>query len=69
MHNVDWNGAAVFLGAFGAFCGSMLTVFMQYMNWRDTRREKQNAARRERTLNKVAQTVGVTPEDHDGKTS
>ena len=66
---IDWNGAAVFLGAFGAFCGSMLTVFMQYMNWRDQRRMRDSDARRERTLNKVAVAVNVEPEAHDGKTS
>ncbi len=60
---MDWNGAAVFLGAFGAFLGSLVTVYMQYVTWRDNRKGKAAAERRERTLIKVAETVGVTPEN------
>lgn len=67
MTHFDWNGFAVFLGAFGAFLGAVATLAMQVITWRDARREKLNAARRERTLNAVAQATGVTPEAHDAK--
>lgn len=63
---IDWNGAGLFLGALGAFAGSMATLYMQIANWRDSRRKAANDARRERTLNKVAEAVNVTPEDHNG---
>lgn len=69
QNDIDWNGAAVFLGAFGAFCASIATVYMQVITWRDNRRGKRSAERRERTLNAVAKSVGVAPEDNDGKTS
>jgi len=66
---VDWNGAGTFLGVCGAFIGSMATLYMQVQNWRDNRHKAANDARRERTLDKVAVSVGVEPEKKpNGKT-
>ena len=67
MSHFDWNGAAVFLGAFGAFLGTIATLAMQIITWRDNRRGREAAERRERTLNAVAQASGVQPEEPNGK--
>lgn len=66
MH-VDWNGLALFLPALGVFLTAIATLVMQIITWRDNRRGKIAAERRERTLNKMALKAGVEPENHCDK--
>lgn len=58
---IDWGGIATVIGAVGGFLTVVATLVMQIISYRDARREKLAARRREVTLNRVAESNGVTP--------
>lgn len=70
MHPFDWNGATNFLAGLGVFLPGLATLAMQLIKFRDDRRKRLIDERKERTLNAVANAVGVLPEEkQNGKPS